>query len=188
LGGEPPRKTPIADTFITKKNYFCLNSNRISTYAFRPALLSSRAVNNTLRILIVDDQASLLLTYKLILQQQGYRVNAASTCQQAIEYLKQSVFDVVMCDLALENENSGFDVIDFARSCHAHIQTVLLTGLLAGEVDEEAERRAITVLHKPLEVRLLLETMDTLRTRCSTPGPRDTGRTPMAMQPAQISS
>ena len=40
-----------------------------------------------LRVLVVDDESSVLTTYKLILEQQGYQVVAAATSKQAIDAL-----------------------------------------------------------------------------------------------------
>lgn len=108
------------------------------------------------RILVVDDQPLLLKSYKLILQQQGYQVAGAATCQAALEHLDRSEFDVVMCDLGLDGGGSGFDVIDFAGRRYPRIQQLLLTGYASDEVREAAERRGIKVLHKPVGVANLL--------------------------------
>lgn len=69
----------------------------------------------TYRILVVDDEASVLITYQLILEQQGYQVSACATSVDAIRALRQQNFDLVLCDYSLEEQHTGFEVISEAR-------------------------------------------------------------------------
>ncbi|MFB3815020.1 MAG: response regulator [Terriglobales bacterium] len=120
-------------------------------------------MKNRLRILVVDDQHSVLLTYRLVLQQQGHDVTAAPTCECAVEHLQQSDFDLLVCDFGLNGGRTGFDVIDFARAQNPHIASVLLTGYNDPEITQEAHERGVTVLNKPVEVPALLAAL-----RCAT--------------------
>src|SRR6185312_9785067 len=65
----------------------------------------------TYRILVVDDEASVLVTYQLILEQQGYQVSACATSVDAISALRRQDFDLVLCDYSLEEQHTGFEVI-----------------------------------------------------------------------------
>ncbi len=55
------------------------------------------------RIMVVDDEASVLITYRLILEQQGYIVGAFSKSSDAIRALEEEKYDLVLCDYSLEN-------------------------------------------------------------------------------------
>ncbi len=113
-------------------------------------------------ILIVDDEPSVLLTYAAILRQNGYEVTGVASAEEAKHTLRDHSFDMLICDLALETSRSGFDVLEFARSRYPTVPVILLTGYATRELAEEADRRRITLLFKPMEVKDLLETIGKL--------------------------
>lgn len=113
-------------------------------------------------ILIVDDEPSVLLTYATILRQSGYEVTGMATARDAKKVLAEHSFDVLVCDLALEASRSGLEVLEFARSRDARVPAILLTGYATRELGEEAERKHITLLVKPIEVKDLLDTLGRL--------------------------
>lgn len=108
-------------------------------------------------ILVVDDEPAVLLTYTMILRQHGYDVAGAATVRAAVETLSQRPFDLLVCDLALESSRGGLDVVDFARQQSPAVPAILLTGFASREVSEEAEKKDVVVLFKPLDVRDLLD-------------------------------
>ena len=89
-------------------------------------------------ILVVDDEPNVLVTYRLILQQQGYEVSAAISSEEAREALTKNPIDLLLCDLSLEKQENGFDVIDFARKKTPDMPTVLLTGYATQEANDHA--------------------------------------------------
>ena len=113
-------------------------------------------------ILVVDDEPNVLGTYRLILQQRGYEVSAALSSEEARQVLGEKPIDLLLCDLSLEKQESGFDVIDFARQRNAEMPAVLLTGYATPEANDRAQELAIPVLFKPIEIKELLETISAL--------------------------
>ena len=113
-------------------------------------------------ILVVDDEPSVLLTYSMILRHHGYDVIGVATAREAKVVLKEQPFDMLVCDLALEGSRSGLDVLDFARTLYRGIPVILLTGYATRELGEEAERKHITLLSKPIEVKDLMDTIGKL--------------------------
>jgi DNA-binding NtrC family response regulator len=113
-------------------------------------------------ILVVDDEPSVLLTYSMILRHSGYRVIGVATAREAKVVLGEQRFDMLVCDLALEGSRSGLDVLDFARARYPGIPAILLTGYATRELGEETERKRITLLSKPIEVKDLLDTIGKL--------------------------
>jgi DNA-binding NtrC family response regulator len=107
-------------------------------------------------ILVVDDEPNVLVTYRLILQQQGYEVNAAISSEEARNTLQKGGVDLLLCDLSLEKQQSGFDVIQFGRQVDPDLQAVLLTGYASVEANDRAERENIPVLFKPIDIQQLL--------------------------------
>ena len=121
-----------------------------------------KQVNSKPQILVVDDEPNVLVTYRLILQQQGYDVSAALSSEEARECLAATRIDLLLCDLSLEKQENGFDVIDFARHKNPKMPTVLLTGYATPEANEHAEKLGIPVLFKPIDIKELLETISQL--------------------------
>ena len=110
------------------------------------------------RVLVVDDEAAVLLTYQLILERQGYEVLACGTSVQAIAAVQNQRFDVVLCDYSLEEQHTGFEVISAARGVDPEVPAALLTGYATKETADEAASRGIGVMFKPIEIEEFLST------------------------------
>jgi len=110
------------------------------------------------RVLVVDDEAAVLLTYRLILERQGYEVLACGTSVQAIAAVQNERFDVVLCDYSLEEQHTGFEVISAARRLDPEVPAALLTGYATKETADEAASRGIGVMFKPIEIEEFLST------------------------------
>ncbi len=110
------------------------------------------------RVLVVDDELSVLITYRLILEQQGYDVTACSTSIEAIASIEKNDFDMILCDYSLEEQHTGFEVITAARRRDPHVPAALLTGYATKETAEQAARERIGVMFKPIEIEEFLGT------------------------------
>jgi DNA-binding NtrC family response regulator len=119
-------------------------------------------MNRKSRILVVDDEPNVLVTYRLILQQQGYDISTALSSDEARSILARENVDLLLCDLSLEKQENGFDVIDFAHQRNASMPAVLLTGYATPEAVERSEQLGIPVLFKPIDIKELLETISAL--------------------------
>ena len=108
------------------------------------------------RILVVDDEPSVLLTYQMILEQKGYEVLPAPSPEAARDALDSEKFDLLLCDLSLGLKGSGFEVIEHARRCQPRLPSLLLTGYAGKEVSERAQRMGIAILLKPVDIQEFL--------------------------------
>lgn len=122
----------------------------------KPVKPKSKAMRS--RVLIVDDEASVLITYKLILEQQGYDVVAAATCKEGIAAIHSREFDLILSDFSLEQHHSGFEVIAAARERWPSVPSVLLTGYATLESADEAKEKDIHVMFKPIDIAEFLST------------------------------
>jgi DNA-binding NtrC family response regulator len=111
------------------------------------------------RILVVDDEPSVLTTYRMILEQKGYEVLPATSSKEARRALDSEKLDLLLCDLSLEKQDSGFAVIEYARQCRPGLPSLLLTGYASNDVSERAQRDGISVLFKPIDIEEFLETI-----------------------------
>ncbi|HZQ90241.1 MAG TPA: response regulator [Terriglobales bacterium] len=113
-------------------------------------------------ILVVDDEPSVLLTYRLLLEQQGYDVTAVLSAREAMRILETSTFDLLLCDLSLEEQYSGFDVVDFGRQRDPGLLAALLTGYATMDAAEKAGTRNIPLLFKPIDIEQFFTTISAL--------------------------
>jgi DNA-binding NtrC family response regulator len=79
------------------------------------------------RILLVDDELAILLTLKAILEMNGFEVETADSADKAIKKLSAAEYNMVITDLRMEKETSGFDVIRFAKKLPYNPATAILT-------------------------------------------------------------
>jgi DNA-binding NtrC family response regulator len=113
-------------------------------------------------ILVVDDEPSVLLTYRLLLEQQGYDVTAVLSAREAMRILETSSFDLLLCDLSLEEQYSGFDVVDYGRERDPKLLAALLTGYATMDAAEKAGTRNIPLLFKPIDIEQFFTTISAL--------------------------
>jgi len=114
------------------------------------------------RVLVVDDEASVLYTYQMILERQGYEVVAASTSKEAKDAIARQEFDLILCDYSLEQQHTGFEVIAAARERRPDVPSIMLTGYATLETAEEARENGIGVLYKPIDITEFLTTTSAL--------------------------
>src|SRR5256885_13476159 len=90
------------------------------------------------RVLVADDERNVLLTYRMLLEQEGYDATASPSAREAIGLIDKQKFDLLLCDLSLEEKRTGFEVINAARERNAKVPAGLLTGYARPEAGEDA--------------------------------------------------
>ena len=110
-------------------------------------------------VLVVEDEASVLFTYRLLLEEQGYKVFPAISSHEAETALAKKRFDLVLCDLSLEQNHTGFEVFERVRKRDSKVPCVMLTGYANRETTERAEQAGIRVFFKPIEIPDFLKTL-----------------------------
>jgi CheY-like chemotaxis protein len=79
------------------------------------------------RILVVDDEAAIRLTLDVLLRRVGYTVTTAANGEEALAWLMQSPFDLLLVDLGLPGTN-GLKVAQYAREYYPSAVVLFLTG------------------------------------------------------------
>ena len=110
------------------------------------------------RILIVDDEASIRLTFEMFLAREGYGpIVTASTLQEALEAIKEQPFDLIISDIVLEGER-GTDLLCKIRESGIKCPVVMVTGFPNLETAAEAVRYgAFDYISKPVNKETLLK-------------------------------
>src|SRR5687768_2527121 len=101
------------------------------------------------RILLVDDEPSVIDALQLILVDLGHRVVSAKTVGEATALLKSSHYDLVFTDLRLPDA-SGIDLLDHIKSDVPDTQVIVMTAHGSLDVTIEAIKRgAFYYIEKP---------------------------------------
>src|SRR5262249_8262234 len=79
------------------------------------------------RILIVDDEASILSLLRLVLESESYEVATAASGAEATRKLGEESFDLIITDIRMETPTAGFDVVRTARRHQPDAPVALLT-------------------------------------------------------------
>lgn len=116
------------------------------------------------RILFVDDEPAILLTMKAILEMNGFHVVTAASSAEARLRLEADSYHLVITDLKMENETSGFDVVRFAREQQYRPAVAILTAYPDLGTDWK-EQGAESIWIKPVNMPELLERIKALLAR-----------------------
>jgi len=111
------------------------------------------------RILLVDDDAAVLLTLKAVLEMNHFQVDTASSTAEAVRKLRASVYHMVITDARMDSETAGFEVIRAARRQPYNPATALLT---ASPLRDGDWHEAQTLLVKPVGTQDLLRQIEAL--------------------------
>ena len=113
------------------------------------------------RILLVDDEVTVLLTLKAILEISGFDVHTAASAREGRSKIRQNEYQMVITDMRMESDAAGAEVIRAARTAPYHPAVALLT---AFPVDDEGweDGAPDKVLVKATQTKVLLQQIDKL--------------------------
>lgn len=124
------------------------------------------------RILLIEDEAGLVLTLTDRLKSEGYRVETATDGETGLARATSEAFDLILLDVMLPKMN-GFDVCHELR--HKHIQTPTIMLTARGQLTDKVvglKLGADDYVTKPFEMMELLARIEALLRRVpSTPFP-----------------
>jgi putative two-component system response regulator len=110
-------------------------------------------------VLLVDDEADVLLGLRCALEGAGYVVTCASSLRQAVQAMRSDRFHLVLTDLYLGDRDLGLEIAEVARERRPHTPVVVLTGRPSFDGAQEALRSHIAeMVVKPVETSQLLAT------------------------------
>ncbi len=114
-------------------------------------------LNRQKRVLIVDDEATLVFFLKQGLQEDEslITVDGAASGEEALTKLTYSRYDLLITDLKMPGI-SGFTLVEVARSLHPQIGIILITAFGSPEVQNEADHLNVDgYLTKPFPIAQL---------------------------------
>jgi DNA-binding NtrC family response regulator len=105
-----------------------------------------------MRILIVDDEGSLLVTLVANLELEGFDVVGVQDAATALQLIREQRFDLVLTDIRMPGM-SGVDLFRAIKSLRAGMPVLLMTAFAAETlIDEAIQEGVFTVLPKPFDI------------------------------------
>ncbi len=109
---------------------------------------------------IVDDEAAVQRSVEVFLQSAGCKVTITATSQESISFLADNSPDAVLIDLRLQDNDSGFKVIDWMIKSRPEISVAVVTGESLAEGSLAERYSDVLMLQKPLSNDALLDLLD----------------------------
>lgn len=107
------------------------------------------------KILIVDDEQSMLEVLSIMLKREGYDVSIISDGKQAMEAIQSNGFDVVVTDLKMEPIN-GMEILKFTKKVSRDTVVIMMTAHGTEEIAVEAMKEgAFHYVKKPFKMEEL---------------------------------
>jgi len=109
------------------------------------------------RILIIDDDAVIRLTFKKLLGDGDYIIQRAKDVKEAIDYLTANMYDLVLLDLRLPpiGAEAGFQILQKKRKIALNSATPVV--IISGQSDKDTikkrtdlEDNVVGILEKPV--------------------------------------
>lgn len=104
------------------------------------------------RVLVTEDDASILRLVTAVLTRAGYEVDTATNGCRALERIERTPYDAVVLDLMMPG-SSGFDVLARLQvSDPQHKFVIIMSAASPDVLAKAAGPNVFAVLHKPFEI------------------------------------
>jgi DNA-binding response OmpR family regulator len=113
--------------------------------------------------LLVDDEPDVLLSLKIVLQDNGFQVDSFTDPLLALENFRANVYDLLILDIKMPTVN-GFELYKKIRKIDDKVKVCFLT---AGEMDYKQFRKELfsavdenCYIQKPIETETLIKRLN----------------------------
>jgi DNA-binding NtrC family response regulator len=110
------------------------------------------------RLLLIDDEPAILISFKKLLQSPGITVDTAEDIECARELIEEQFYDGVVADLRLSgiSGEEGLEIIRLVKERHPETQVILMTAYGNHDVMKRAYRLGAAVyLEKPVSTSVI---------------------------------
>lgn len=115
------------------------------------------------RILLVDDDVAVLLTFKAVLEISGFDVDTAASAREGKSRIRSREYHMVISDMRMESDVAGREVIQAARTASYHPAVALLTAFPDDDMGWDGAGPD-KILVKPTQTQVLLQQIEKLFT------------------------
>jgi len=117
------------------------------------------------KILIVDDEPTILMTLSHVLSAKGTTVITSSRIEEAEEALGRYIFDLVIADIRLSGMYGieGLELLSYIKKLSPQTQVIIMTAYGTEEIREDAYARgALHYYEKPIDIVHLMSRVQSL--------------------------
>ncbi len=117
------------------------------------------------KILIVDDEPTILMTLSHLLNTKDTTVITSSRIEEAEEALARYTFDLVIADIRLSGMYGieGLELLSYIKEQNADTKVIIMTAYGSEAIKEDAYRRgAFHYYEKPIEIPNLISKVASL--------------------------
>jgi|GEM_PF-3551225 PAS domain S-box-containing protein len=112
-----------------------------------------------MKVLVVDDEASVRTYLKTLLESDGYEVLTASSIEDAIKKFEKEEFDVVILDLVLDKED-GYELLKVMKRKDPSVPVIVITGYASiDSAVSTLKEGAYDYITKPFKAETILNTV-----------------------------
>ena len=109
-------------------------------------------------VLIVEDDLDIRDPLRELLEEEGYKVECASTGLEALQMLQTSRPNIILFDLMIPIM-SGIELIQTLRDEHNKVATVVVILSAAAHAEKTASDLGVGFIRKPINIDVLLATV-----------------------------
>ena len=111
------------------------------------------------KVLVVDDEVSIVEVLKALLTREGYNVTTAADGEEALNELREDKFDLMISDIRMQPMD-GITLLRKAREVQGHLAVIMITAYATVETAVEAMKNgAFDYVCKPFKIDELLLTV-----------------------------
>ena len=118
------------------------------------------------RILVVDDEPSILFAYQRLLRAEGYCVDSCGELGSALDLVQAHLYFAIITDIRLSgSENSdGVKLLHAVRTQQPDARTIVVTGFGDSDLEQTLkESGAHHYLEKPVQPALIIDLLKAAR-------------------------
>ena len=113
------------------------------------------------KVLVVDDDLSVLESFTMILGLKDYEVKTAKSLEEAVAAAEKEKFDVAFIDLKFEGREIGLDILAKLKEIDPSVEAVICTAYASEKSKIGAvERGAMDYISKPFMMEVIYELVD----------------------------
>lgn len=119
---------------------------------------------SNVKVLIVDDEPSILMSLEFLMKKEGYRVFIARDGEEAFDIIKSEIPDVVLLDIMMPKVD-GYQVCQFIKSSfeYTHVKVIFMSAKSKeADMKKGLELGADMYIFKPFSTRDLLNKVNTM--------------------------
>ena len=117
-------------------------------------------MNNETRILIVDDDDTIRITMKAILEDEGYTVDLAASGKEGVQKANETSYNIALLDIRLP-DMEGVELLKLMKPAVPRTRKIMVTGYPSTQNAIEAlNKNADAYLIKPVDIEKLLKTIE----------------------------